>query len=104
MPKKLRLRNAEQEIAALRGQKATTRSDIQLKGALDDYGRFIEQKISVIEGLIVNNDPESMRRLEDIMKEIQNATTERTGSLYSMANDLKNALIRGRALERTTGG
>ena len=69
-------------------QKATTRSDIQLKTALGDYGTYIDGKINVIEGLIVQKDPESASRLEAIKLEIKNAIEDKNGVLYSMSDDL----------------
>ena len=41
-----------------------------------------------------------MSRLEDIKKEIQKSTEDKNGALYSMADDLKQAQVRGKALER----
>ena len=80
--------------------KATMRADKHICEALDSYLTYIEGKVTIIEGLIVKKDPQSMSRLEDIKKEIQKATDDKNGALYSMADDLKQAQIRGKALER----
>ena len=102
---------AEQEMSFLRNEllklkiskhglvKGTSWSDVQLKTALADYESFIERKVMEIETLIVFKDLESIGRFENIRTQLERARTEPTGSLYSMAADLKQALIRARALE-----
>ena len=80
--------------------KATMRADKHIVEALDSYLTYIEGKVTIIEWLIVKKDPMSMSRLEEIREDIMKATENENGALHSMQDDLKQAAIRGRVLDK----
>ena len=80
-----------------------SRSDMQLNIAIVDYECFIERKVMDIETLLVHKDPESLNRLSGLRAQLDHAANDPKGDLHSMQDDLKQALIRGRALENVTG-
>ena len=96
----LRKQELKIKIAIEPLQKATTRSDIHLKDALETYETYIEEKLHHIEGLIVRNDPQSMCRIEDAKLELAKASNDKNGALFSMAEDMKQATVRGKAIQK----
>ena len=97
--KQLNLKMAKQGLS-----RGTNRSDMQLATALGDYECYIERKLNEIEGLLVHKDPESQNLLNGIMTQLDHAQKDQKGELYSMNDDLKQAMVRVRTIGRTAGG